>query len=401
MTARGDRKYDITLFGATGFTGRLAAQYLAKQYGATSLKWAIAGRSASKLDAIKKECDGLPDIVVADSGNKGEIRAMVAQTKVVITTAGPFARYGTPVVEACAELGTDYCDITGESPWVRDMIGLYDSKAKSSGARIVHHCGHDCVPWDLMVLMLTLKLREQNKEEQLQRVELYDDLKGTFSGGTLETAVGLFFGPEAKAKPLVNLGYDPLLKDGEGKSSCKTTAANVACVTKGTGGKPHRTMFFMAGVNANAVKRSNALLKYGESIVYSEGSNANGLCGAYMFMAGMGLAGCLMACPMTRPCLRACLPKPGEGPSEEKMNSGHLTVVGVATGKSGGKAEAKIYFPTDPGYRDTARMLVESGLTFVLEDDFKCDGGVYTPAACQGESLLKRLVATGSTFDYV
>jgi len=401
---RAERKYDLILFGATGFTGKLCVEYLSNKYGDTDLKWAIAGRSKGKLEPLKeKEGKGKPDIVVADSTDIPAIKAMVAQTRVIITTAGPFARYGTPVVEACAELGTDYCDITGESPWVRDMIGLYDDKAKASGARIVHHCGHDCVPWDLMALMLSKKLRtkEEKGGEELKRVDMYNDMKGTFSGGTLETAMGLMFGAESKAKPKVNLGYDPLVLENGAKSEWKTTAQNVSCVTAGVDGRPARSMFFMAGVNANAVKRSNALMHYGKDLVYCEGSQEAGRCAAYRTILGFGAFGCLMACPLTRCCmLKYCLPKPGEGPTEEQMKAGYLTVTGVGQGASGGKAIATFHFPTDPGYRDTARMLVESGLTFVLEKDFKCEGGVYTPAACQGETLVNRLCATGSSFKY-
>lgn len=392
-----DRKFDVILFGATGFTGKLAAEYLTKQYGGSGLKWAIAGRSASKLEPLRAKCNDLPEIVVADSGDEASIRAMVAQTKVLLTTAGPFARYGTPVVKACAELGTDYCDITGESPWVRDMIEHYDDVAKKSGARIVHHCGHDCIPWDLMALMLAKKLKE--KGEALDRVDMYDDIKGTFSGGTLETAMGLMFGPESKAPKKSELGFDPLVKDGDKASSHKLVAANVAGVASGQNGYPTRTNFFMASVNANAVKRSNALLKYGEKVTYCEGLSQAGCCAAYGSVIQGGVFGLAMLFPPTRCCLRNyCLPKPGEGPSEEQMAAGHLTIIGVGRGVNGSTASASFHFPTDPGYRDTARMLVESGLTFVLEKEFTCSGGVFTPACCQGETLLKRLVDTGSTW---
>lgn len=398
MATREDRKFDLILFGATGFTGKLAAAYLTSQYGTSGLKWAIAGRARPKLEKLRSECNDVPEIIIADSGSEETIREMVAQCKVIITAAGPFARYGTPVVQACVELGTDYCDITGESPWVRDMIGLYDDKAKASGARIVHHCGHDCVPWDLMTMMLAKKLKE--KGEQMKRVDMYDDLKGQASGGTLETAMGLMFGPESKKKPQVDLGFDPLVKDGAKASVSKTKVENVSCATPGEDGRPVRTMFFMAGVNGNAVKRSNALLHYGDEVTYCEGSNMSGKCSAYCYMAQMGIFGMAMKFPPTRCCILKYLPKPGEGPSEEQMRAGFLNVTGVARGVSGTKVVATIHFPTDPGYKDTARMLVESGLTFVLEKDFKCEGGVYTPAACQGETLLKRLVNTGSSFKY-
>lgn len=393
-----ERKFDLVLFGATGFTGTLAAKYLASKYGDSSLKWAIAGRSKSKLEALREQCKGLPEIIIADSTDEAAIKAMVAQTRCIITTAGPFRRYGSHVVKSCAEFGTDYCDITAEIPWVRDMIALYDDKARETGARIVHYCGHDCVPWDLTCMKLAQKLKE--KGESLTRVDCYDDAKGTVSGGTLETFVGLLFGAEGKLKPLKDLGYDPLLKDGKEASACKTDVQNVSCVTPGQDGRPTRTYFIMADVNGHAVKRSNALLKYGENVTYCEGTASANNCQAYCTMTGMAMGGCLLSCPPTRACLRKLLPKPGEGPSEADMDQGYLTVTGVGVGEKGTKVVSELHFPTDPGYRDTARMLVESGLTFILEKSFTCPGGVYTPASCQGETLFKRLVDTGCTFKY-
>merc|ERR1711920_1214635 len=211
--------------------------------------------------------------------------------------------------------------------------------------------------------------------------------------------MGLMFGPESKAPKKSDLGYDPMVKDGDGASSHKVTIANVSVVASGKDGYPTRTNFFMAGVNANAVKRSNALLKYGEKVTYCEGMSQDGACSAYCSVIQGGFFGCAMVIAPTRWCLRKyCLPKPGEGPTEEQMAAGHLTVTGVARGVNGSKTAASFHFPTDPGYKDTARMLVESGLTFLLEKAFVCSGGVFTPACCQGETLLKRLVDKGSTW---
>lgn len=394
-----ERKFDIVILGATGFCGKLAALYIVEKYASSGLRWAIAGRSAAKLEQVKKELKDLPEIIVADTGDEAALKACVSQTKVLLTTAGPYARFGTPVVQACVEAGTDYCDITGETQWIQDMIGLYDDKARSSGARIVHMCGHDSVPWDLMTLMLAKKLKENG--EGLQRVDMYDEIVSGFSGGTLETAMGMMFGTGATATPAVKLGYDPMIKAGDKASTSKTKIANVSCVTPGADGQPPRMMFFMAGVNGTAVRRSNALLNYGTEVTYCEGWSQSNRCAAYCKMLGLGAFGCLMACPPTRACLlKCCLPKPGEGPSD--VESGWLRVTGVAKGEKGGKASASIRFERDPGTNATARMLVESGLVLALEKDFKCDGGVYTPAACQGETLLKRLTAHSdvATFRY-
>jgi len=407
MSAAG--KYDIIIFGATGFTGRLAALYVTKQYG-KSIRWAIAGRSESKLASIKRECQDIPDIVVADSGDAEALKQMVARTKVVVTFAGPFARYGSKLVEACAAAGVDYCDITGESDWVRDMIAKHDDQAKASGAHIVHLCGHDCLPWDITTMMLAKKLKEQGAGE-LKSIEFWDDIKSSPSGGTLETAFGIMFGAEGKIKKSEEqkaLGFDPLTKSLDGsQSTCKTSAQNVSFLELADSKKDHnavRTMFFMAGVNANAVKRSNALNKYGQKLTYREGQEFSGVCGAVAYMTGIMALGVALYIPPLRWLLQKyVLYKPGEGPSEEYMESGYLNVTGVATAMDGRTAKATMRFPVDPGYKDTARMAVESGLALSLEGSRLSNvaGGVLTPAACQGEVVLERLLKTGSTFDYL
>jgi short subunit dehydrogenase-like uncharacterized protein len=275
-----DKQYDIVLYGATGFTGRLAAKYLNKTYG-KSISWAIAGRSEAKLRALAAEigCDCC-GILVADSGDVASLKALCSAAACIVTCAGPFARYGTSLVEQCVDAGVDYCDITGETAWVRDMIADYDDRARKSGARIVHLCGHDSVPWDLTTLMLSKKLAELNKGEQLASVDFYDHIRSSPSGGTLETAMGIMFGKEKgrpKSAAQKSLGYDPLLKTPSGGASAsQAVARNVALLQlpkKGAAAapasaaaRPVRTMFFMAGVNACSVKRSNALNQYGPKV---------------------------------------------------------------------------------------------------------------------------------------
>lgn len=403
-------QYELVIYGATGFTGRLAALYLAKQYEST-INWAIAGRSQAKLDAIRVECGGIPDVLIADSGDEAALAALVAKTKVVCSFAGPFSRYGSKLVAACAASGTHYCDITGEIDWVREMIAKYDEKARQSGARIVSLTGHDSLPWDIMTLMLSKKLRESNPNAELKRVEMFDHIKSAPSGGTLETAVGILFGQDAKVKaPEVKaLGYDPLLKlnrDGAGASEFKVSAKNVGFVEGADAKKGHamvRSNFFMAGVNANTVKRSNALNGYGKSVVYCEGMTWKSSFGAYRFMLGMALFGVALAIPPIRWLLRKfVLPKPGEGPSEESMKKGFLNITGVGTSTEGKVVKATMRFSVDPGYLDTARMCVESGLTLALDEAklHNKTGGVLTPACCQGEAVLNRLLSTGTAFEY-
>ena len=403
-------KFDLVIYGATGFTGKLAAQYVSRQY-ANQIRWAVAGRSRAKLESVKQACAGIPDVLVADSDDQGALDAMVAQTKVVVTFAGPFARYGNKLVAACVAAGVDYCDITGEMDWVRENIARYDDAARKSGAHIVSLCGHDSLPWDLMTLMLSKKLREGNPESDLARVDIWDDIRSAPSGGTLETAFDIMFGKKKPTAPEVTaLGFDPLLKTGvtgEAASSHKVSAQNVAYVERSGSSRLHsqtRTFFVMAGCNASAVKRSNALNKYGTKVVYREGRTASGFVSGLCSMIGLSLFGLAIFFPPTRYLLRRfALPKPGEGPSEESMAKGYLVVTGAGTAADGRTAKARLGFPVDPGYKDTARMAVECGLTLALDGNslLRKEGGVYTPGACQGEAVLSRLLKTGSTFDYV
>jgi hypothetical protein len=217
------REFDIIIFGATGFTGKMAAVYMARTYG-SSVKWAIAGRSQKKLEDIKKEVAANSSdeavstcsIVVADSMDQKSLDAMTQNSRVILSTAGPFGKYGHGLVEACALNGTHYCDITGESDWVREMIDKYDDVAKVSGARIVHFCGHDCVPWDLLVLELSKKIKQ--KQDSIAEVHFYDEIRSAPSGGTMDT---VFHALGNRTKYKAECGFDPLLKTLLGESSNK------------------------------------------------------------------------------------------------------------------------------------------------------------------------------------
>ena len=394
------------IYGATGFTGRLAIQYVARQYG-SKIKWAIAGRSSSKLTELAQTLgEGYCSVLVADSSDPKSLAVMCSKTSVVATAAGPFARYGTPVVDACVKAGIDYCDITGETAWVRDMIADYDDAARKSGSRIVHLCGHDSVPWDLSTFMLAKQLKNKHNET-LAKVDFYDDIKSEPSGGTLETAFGIMFGKESKSKKSAaqkELGYDPLLKTPSGKESTNTLSAkNVALYKAPTHASlPHRALFFMAGVNAYTVKRSNAVNGYGAKVVYCEGQAFPSFFAAACNLLGLALFGICLYIPPVRWLMRKfLLPKPGEGPSAESMEKGYLNVLGVAKGSNGTVVKSTMSFKVDPGYKDTARMLVESALALSLEGDkIKSGGGVWTPGCCQKEVLLERLLKTGTAFAF-
>jgi len=385
-------------FSCAGFTGQIAAKYVSHNY--KDLRWAIAGRSASKLSDVQKRLDFSVPIVVADSSDVAAIDALVGRTKVVVTFAGPFARYGSTIVKACSEAGTDYCDITGEIDWVRQMIEKHDDTARRTGARIVHLCGHDSMPWDLMTMMLAKKLKERG--DCITRVDMFDDIKSAPSGGTLETAFGILFGSERK-QPKSSLSYDPLYKSVDMESDCKTVSKNVTVPELSADNKPHRGLFVMADVNAKTVRRSNALNKYSKTLTYCEGQSFASF--PKLILTNLALAcfgGLITIGPVRKLLLKlGMIPSPGEGPSEKQMLDGHLTVTGMARGEKGEQATAELTFPVDPGYMDTARMAIEAGLTLALEGDrVPRQGGVLTPASCQGEVLLERLIKTGSSFSY-
>lgn len=320
---------------------------------------------------------------------------MTSLTKVVLTTAGPFSKYGSDLVKWCAVNGTHYCDITGESDWVREMIDRYDDAARKSGARIVSHCGHDCIPWDLAVLECANKLK--TKGESLKEIHFYDEINASASGGTMDTALTIL---TSRVVYKSSLGYDPLLKTATGeKSSTKLSVQNQAFLGHSAEYQSWVGPFVMAMVMANCVRRSNAINNYGAKITYKEAQVYPSFMAGYVTLLGFFVLGTALYCPPAKWLLVTyLLPKPGEGPSEKEMDDGFLRVTGVATGSNGGKARAVFYFPTDPGYRDTARMLVEAGLVLALQGELvRVGGGVWTPAACQGEQLTQRLVNTGST----
>lgn len=406
------RLYDIVVFGATGFTGKMAAVYLAKKYG-RKVRWAIAGRRQDALESLRSELMVLNKdytgadpatcipIIIADSGNLSSLHKMTRQAVCVVTTAGPFDKYGSLLVESCAKQGTHYCDITGETDWVRKMVDQHDDLARLSGARIVSFCGHDCIPWDLLVLECSKFLRK--KGETLDRISFYDEINASASGGTMDT---VFHSLGSRVKYTSQLGFDPLMKTAAPGPDHQPSTNRVISKTQQWLGysKEYGAWvgpFVMAMVMCNCVRRSNALNNYSSKLVYKEAAVYPSFMAGYVNVMSLIVLGTVLMCPPLKHVMQKyVLPKPGEGPSEADMDQGFLKVTGFGTGSQGSKVRASLYFPTDPGYRDTARMLVESGLALALDGaQIKVGGGLWTPAACQGEVLLKRLVDTGSAFN--
>eukprot|EP00600_Ochromonadales_sp_CCMP1393_P014239 CAMPEP_0175004228 /NCGR_PEP_ID=MMETSP0005-20121125/4651_1 /TAXON_ID=420556 /ORGANISM="Ochromonas sp., Strain CCMP1393" /LENGTH=491 /DNA_ID=CAMNT_0016259359 /DNA_START=77 /DNA_END=1552 /DNA_ORIENTATION=- len=398
----GDRAYDIIVYGATGFTGKMAALYLAKRYGSGSVRWAIAGRRMAALERVREELRGankdLKDVplIIADSSNLQSLMDMAKQTRCVVTTAGPFDKYGTFLVASCASQGTHYCDITGETDWVRKMVDRYDDVAKQSSSRIVSFCGHDCIPWDLLVLELSQRLKK--KGDTIASISFYDEINSAPSGGTMAT---VFHALGNRVKYTSQLGFDPLLKSPSGtQSTNKLVSKTQSVLGYSSEFQAWVGPFVMAMVMANCVRRSNALNNYSSRLVYKEAAVYPSFMAGYVNFLGMVLLGTVLMCPPLSWLLRQTplIPAPGQGPSEADMDAGFLKVTGLATGANGESVRGSLYFPTDPGYRDTARMLVEAGLALALESEkIRVGGGIWTPAACQGDVLMQRLLNTGSS----
>ena len=404
-----DRAYDAVLLGCTGFTGRLTAIYLAKTY--PNLKWAIAGRSQAKLDKLKKELEDLPeveknllnmDMIVVDTSKPRTLHKLVDDTKVVITTAGPFCKYGSNVVEFCARYGTNYVDITGEIDWNKEMIMKWDKKAQETGAKIISLCGHDSIPWDITYYKIAQLLRDEC-DDNVEQVRCYDDIKGGISGGTIDTALTMMNGEYEKKQ----YDFDPYYKKPNGSKSTKK-AENISSQMLGQtqdnlgGAKKWKIPFLMSGVNAEVVKRSHALSNDadGQTMTYNESAVQPNFQSAFVQWFGMIAGTTALLNPITAAPMKKMLPKPGEGPDEKMLKYGYLLVSGVGDGANGSKVETAFYFPNDPGYKDTARMVSEAGLCLAFDTDKlpTQGGGFFSPSIGMGDALLERLCKTGCQF---
>ncbi|HEX8537449.1 MAG TPA: saccharopine dehydrogenase NADP-binding domain-containing protein, partial [Cystobacter sp.] len=347
-------------------------------------------------------------LVLANAQDAASLDAMVGRTRVVISTVGPYARYGSELVAACARNGTDYCDLTGEVQWMRRMIDAHDAQARQSGARIVHTCGFDSIPSDLGVLMLQEYMREQHGGH-CDRVRYYTTkLKGGVSGGTLASMLQMM--DELQKDPSLRrvLGnphaLDPEPRRGRPEERDQMSVRYDKELGSWT------APFFMASVNTRVVRRSNALLghPWGKDFLYSEASSfgpgAKGLLGATGMMAGLGAFFAVSSVPLVRQQLaERVLPAPGEGPSAEQREKGSFTIKLLGEGQSARtgarvKLEGKVAAKGDPGYAATSRMLAESALCLAF-DDVPSAGGVLTPASGMGTRLIDRLRKADMTFE--
>lgn len=395
------RKYDIVLFGATSFVGEILTAYMLEQHPLDGeLKWAVAGRSENKLEQLKAsfgvEAATLP-IIVADTRDEVSIDALVSTTKVIISTVGPYALYGEPVIKSCVSHGTDYCDLTGEPQWIKKMIDRYEEAAKVSGARIVHSCGFDSIPSDLGVHFLQERAK-QRLGQYCSTVKMrVKAMKGAASGGTVASMMNMI--KEAtKDKELRSLLMNPYalcLPDHPFRQ--KQTDLKTPAYDKDM--QAWVAPFVMAAINIRIVHRTNSLTGnlYGEGFLYDEamitGKSIIGGVGAAAFTAGMGGFMLAAVIPPSRWLMeKTILPKPGEGPSPKAQLAGHYDLRFIGKTQDGQEIRCKVTGDRDPGYGSTAKMLGQAALCLV-EDISKEEkiGGFWTPASIFGDKIIVRL----------
>lgn len=395
------RNYDVIVWGASGFTGKLVTAYLASEQTASNLKWAVAGRNVEKVRQTLGDYD-IP-IIQADSEDQASIEALVQQTRVMLTTVGPYARYGSGLVAACAAHGTHYCDLTGEVHWMREMISAHQASAVASGARLVHTCGFDSIPSDMGVYFLQQQMLAKHGVPAQQIKFRLRGTSGGVSGGTIDSMMAMVEKAREDKTILKQLADPYVLNDS----------------SRGTDGPERMSAFFdedfdswvgpfvMAGVNTKVVRRSNELLahQYGTDFQYSEGTltrrGAGGFLGATGLGVGSGAVAALVSLGPTRSLLQKVLPKPGEGPSEDAINNGYFQIelLGKHPSDASKNMRVEVRGDKDPGYGSTAKMIAESALA-LAQDDLTVGGGFWTPASALGDSLLRRLPqSAGVTFE--
>ena len=375
-----NRPYDIVLLGATGFTGALAAEYLA-EHAPTELRWALAGRNRAKLEAVRANLGVDVEIVLADVDDPETLRELAASTRIAVTTVGPYIRYGEPLVAACAEAGTDYLDLTGEQEFVDRMYVAYHDRAVQTGARIIHSCGFDSIPYDLGVQYTV----EQLPERVPIQVEGLVRAGGVPSGGTFHTALTAF------SRGKQNLDAHRARRLAQPRPDGRSARA----VT----GKLHRSQGFWAvplpTIDPQIVAHSAALLSsYGPDFRYSHYAAVRRLPMVAGGIAGVGLLVVAAQIPPARNALLNRI-KAGDGPTPERRAKSWFKVRFVGSG--GGRRVITEVAGGDPGYDETAKMLGESALSLAL-DDLPQTSGQTTTAAALGPALRKRLIAAGMTF---
>lgn len=384
----GSRRYDLALFGATGFTGGLTARYLA-EHGPANLRWALVGRNRAKLEAVAAglaEIDSevpAPELLEADAADRAALAKVAEAARVVVTTVGPYALYGEPLVAACAAAGTDYVDLTGEPEFVDRMWLLHNAEAERSGARLVHCCGFDSIPHDLGAYFTVKQLPEGVP----LRVDGYVHFGASFSGGTYHSAINAF------ARGRQTLAAARERRRREPRPAGREVHSAPARVRR----DPERGGWVvpLPTIDGAVIRRSAAALeRYGPNFTYGHNLVAKHLASVAALAAGVGAVALLAPLPPTRKLLLK-VKAPGEGPSEAERERSWFKVAFV--GEGGGQRVLTEVSGGDPGYTETSKMLAESGLCLAF-DDLPATAGQVTTAVAMGDALLERLRAAGLSF---
>ena len=401
-----DTKFDLVVFGATSFVGQILTSYLTQYFTDSNekIRWAIAGRSQSKLDQLKNSLGenalGLATLI-ADVNDSNAIKAICEQTRAVVSTVGPYALYGEPMIKACVETGTDYCDLTGETQWIKKMIDRYQDQAEQSGARIVHCCGFDSVPSDMGVLFLQQHALKQYGISATQVKMRVKTLKGGASGGTVASLMNVI--QEAAADPALRKALiNPYLLVPQ-NNNAQVRQHYVKSAEFDQDFNAWIAPFVMSAINERVVHRSNALnhYLYGDQFSYNEatlmGQGLQGRMKAYGLVAGLG-AFMLSAVskPISKVMEQYILPKSGEGPTPEQQRNGRFDIRFLGKTENGQTIQVKVTGDRDPGYSSTGKMLGQAALSLVLDHQNQGEktgrqGGFWTPASMFDERFIQRL----------
>lgn len=402
------RTYDFIVYGATSFVGQILARYLFERHGANGgLRWALAGRSPDKLERVRADlgADELP-LVVADAADEAALQSMCEQADAVVSTVGPYMLYGSTLVKVCAETGTDYCDLTGEMPWIRRMLDAHEATAQQSGARIVHCCGFDSIPSDLGVHFLQQQAQSRFGKHCARVKMRLKAARGTFSGGTVASMMNIArLARDDRA--IRRLLADPYAICPADRRP-GTEQPGVRFAEYDSDFDRWAAPFIMAGINTPVVHRSNALRDhaYGRDFRYDEamltGAGLRGRAAAMAIASGLGVfMGSAALAPTRRLLQRFVVPKPGEGPSPEAQANGFYDFRFVGETAEGDKLRTKVTGDRDPGYGSTAKLLGEAVVCLATETARnEVPGGFWTPATALGDRLLERLTRhAGMTFE--
>ena len=388
------RKYDLVIWGATSFTGKLVTEYLFNKYGSSKIKWAIAGRNLDKLKKIRSQvADEKIPMFIADSFDEESLLKFIKKTKVVCSTVGPYSLYGTKLVKLCVENNTNYCDITGEAHWIRNLIDQFHEEAKSKKIKIVNSCGFDSIPSDMGVYFIQNEIKKTYKNYANFIKMRVAGVRGGISGGTYGSINNLLKEAYSNKKIFRVLnnpyGLNPKNKmEGMDKNDLRKIIFD----------KESNSWiypFIMAGINTKIVRRSHALtnFQYGKDFRYEEammsGKGISGLLKAILAVFPLAMIG-LNPNSFLKKIVNSYMPKPGEGPGLEKRKNGFYNLRFYVTIDERRKAFAKVVGDNDPGYGSTSKMLAESALCLAF-DKLPENYGVVTPSIAMGKQLLERL----------